>query len=279
MNNNNQWYSLLKKIEECMQDANYLNDSNKSIPMIEIDLAMEKLSTIYNTLFELKIKTFANEETGFLSKSSSIISEIVTKTVFSDKKNLPSFAKVEEKPAVKENNSETIEPKVEAQKPEIKPTVKVQQEMIEFKQEIAENPQPVIPAKEEEKKVEEKITKSPDEKSETPAKSLTDALNNEEKKTIGDRMASLYKKHDISSLQQMKPIKDLKQVISINDKIMFIRMLFNNNVDDYNSVVHQINTSANLDDALTILDNKLTVDSENEVMQSFLELIYRRFIS
>jgi hypothetical protein len=91
-------------------------------------------------------------------------------------------------------------------------------------------------------------------------------------------MASVYNKKDIATLQQLKPIKDLKQAISINDKIMFIREIFANNVDKYNETLTEVNNCSNLDEALALLDSKLTIQSENTAMQQLLELIYRRFM-
>ncbi len=252
MENNNQWYSLLAKIEDCVQDAKYINETGKSIPMIEIDLAMEKLNIIYNTLFELKITTFANEETGFLSKSTSVISEAINKTGLNNNEKFQAiFSPIG-------NSNETF-----SMKPAEKETTTVQENSSEVNN---------IPIPEpEEKKLDSDAAITDKQPENISAKPM------EPSASIYD-ITSIFMRKDVSALKQMKPVTDLVHAISINDKIMFIRELFGNNVDEYNAMVHQLNNCSTFDEACTIIEKKFGNNFESDTMQSLLELMYRRFL-
>jgi len=266
MTRNKQWDSILIKIEECKNDIQYIQNNASDIPMIEIDIALEKLSRIYERLLSLKLGAASTEETGFFAKNSSLITKIIRDSVFNTEteteKNKPELTQPQE--IIEEKKEIVVEAKIESNEQPI---------VVETKQETKEEEIINVPLtnKEETKpKTEEKQSKT--------TKTLAETLNKESKSTIGDRMASLYNKKDIATLQQLKPIKDLKQAISVNDKIMFIREIFANDVDKYNATLNEINSCQNLDEALAILDAKLTINSENQAMQNLLELVYRRYM-
>lgn len=266
MTRNKQWDNILIKIEECKNDIQYLQENTSNIPMIEIDIALEKLCRIYDKLLSLKLGLAGAEETDFFAKNSTLISEIIKESVFNTETE-PNIQKKEEiippNKEAKEEKKENIYEKKDiiADYPNVTET---KQEITEKKTIIQTNSE-ITPPKENEKT--NKYTKT-----------LAETLKKDSKSTVGDMMASLYKKKDIATLQQLKPIKDLKQAISLNDKIKFIREIFNNNVDLYNATLNEINSCQNLDEALALLDSKLTINNENQTMQNFLELVYRCFI-
>jgi len=266
MKRNKQWDSILMKIEECKNDIQYIQDNASDIPMIEIDIALEKLSRMYERLLSLKLGAASTEETGFFAKNSSLITKIIRDSVFNPEteteKSKTDFTKTQEQ--IEEKKEDVVE---------VKNDLKEQPIVVETKQETNEEEKLNIPltnVEETKPKAEEKHTKK--------TKTLAETLKKEPPSTIGDRMASLYNKKDIATLQQLKPIKDLKQAISVNDKIMFIREIFANDVDKYNTILNEINSCQNLDEALAILDAKLTINSENQAMQILLELVYRRYM-
>lgn len=247
MTRNKQWDSLLLNIEKCKNDVDYIYQNHSDVPTIEIDIALEKLSSIYDKLLSIKLNSTINEEYGFLSKNSSIISKIIKESVFKQQ---------QEKIETKQKNIEFVEEK-KTKGSEITEEIKSSQTQIEKKENIND----------------EIISKFNTTSNKTVAESF-----NQKTLTIGEMMASMYKKNDIATLQQLKPIKDLKQAISVNDKIMFIKEIFNNDADKYNTTLTEINSCQNLDEALEIIKQKVEINSENPVMQQWLELIYRRFM-
>jgi len=265
MTRNKQWDSILIKIEECKNDIQYIQNSTSDIPMIEIDIAMEKLSRIYERLLSLKLGAATTDENGFFAKNSSLITKIIKDSVFNTdlEKKETTQEKSEKVPEVKN------EIKAETGLPIIEEPIKEEKEKLKVIEKIEEKKEPTN---------KEEIKTKTDDRQNRSTKTIAETLKTNTKSTVGDLMASVYNKKDIATLQQLKPIKDLKQAISINDKIMFIREIFANNVDKYNETLTEVNNCSNLDEALALLDSKLTIQSENTAMQQLLELIYRRFM-
>ncbi|GAB4449780.1 MAG: hypothetical protein Fur0028_05060 [Bacteroidales bacterium] len=262
MTRNKQWDSILIKIEECKNDIQYILDSTSNIPMIEIDIALEKLSRIYERLLSLKLGAATTEENGFFAKNSSLIAKIIKDSVFN--------TDLEKKETTQEKSEKV---------PEVKNEIKAKTDLPIIEEPIKEEQeQPKVIEEKKEPTNKEEIKTKTDDRQNKSTKTIAETLKKDTKSTIGELMASVYKKKDIATLQQLKPIKDLKQAISINDKIMFIREIFANNVDKYNETLTEVNNCSNLDEALALLDSKLTIQSENTAMQQLLELIYRRFM-
>ena len=240
MNRNIQWYDVLSQIEELRKNTEYLLQQKLNISLIELDIALNKLSLIYDTLMTLKLQSAANEENGFFTKNSSLFSKLIKDSVFEN-----SFDNKKQSEKDKYTNI-TIEE-----------DIKKEEQLPKNNLETSNKPSHPI---EETKQI----------------KTLADALSKPHK-TIAEKMEEMYKKTDLASSKQFTSIKDLKNAISLNDKIMFIRELFNNDVENYNYVINQINSCNNLDEALAIMEKNIKADSDNQALNHLLELVYRRF--
>lgn len=79
-----------------------------------------------------------------------------------------------------------------------------------------------------------------------------------------------------------KPISDLKSAIGLNERAKFIRELFQGQRDAYFLTLEQINLSDNYHEAVRYLENSIKAtydwDEQNETVQAFMELVYRRFV-
>ena len=78
---------------------------------------------------------------------------------------------------------------------------------------------------------------------------------------------------------QYQPIENLKTVISLNDKIRFIKELFNSNSEQYALSIDKLNSCNNLDEAMEYLNEKFEWDDTKTSFKEFLELVYRRFLN
>ena len=69
--------------------------------------------------------------------------------------------------------------------------------------------------------------------------------------------------------------------VGLNDRIAFVKHLFNNEQEDYNRVVSQLNTFKSEKDAKNFINTMVKPDynwSENEELENrFLEIITRKF--
>ncbi len=119
-------------------------------------------------------------------------------------------------------------------------------------------------------KPEEKIIK----KNETIGEKLID-----NKKTLNDIFSDFKQKKDLATHLQYQPIEDLKTVISLNDKIRFIKELFNSNSEQYALSINKLNSCNNLDEAMEYLNENFEWNDTKTSFKEFLELIYRRFLN
>lgn len=211
-----QWYNILLQIDELKKEIEFISEEATNIPMIEIDIALEKLSIIYEKLLQLKLNSAMTEEIGFLSKNSSLLRKLI--------------------------------PEINNQKEEADNQIKEEKKV---------------------KKQEETTTKK---------KILAETLG-VQKSTLADILANSLKIKE-TAIEQLKPISDLKKSISLNDKMMFIKEIFNGNAEKYNECLEKLNNFKSLEEALNFLNSTITVNKENNnALQSLLELVYRRYMT
>ena len=88
-----------------------------------------------------------------------------------------------------------------------------------------------------------------------------------------------------SDINEKKSLNDkLKSGLNIglNDKLAFIKHLFDGEPDDYNRVLSQLNTTTTLDEAFNLINNVVKPDYNNWVGKEdyevrFMEIIEARF--
>lgn len=91
--------------------------------------------------------------------------------------------------------------------------------------------------------------------------SLNDAIG--EKKTPETTIAS-------------GPISSLRAAIGLNDRFLFIREIFGNNTDKYNTIIDQLDKLETQQQAVELLKANLTLQ-KNETSMKFVDLLKRRF--
>ncbi|MDQ3112064.1 MAG: hypothetical protein M3R17_19440 [Bacteroidota bacterium] len=77
-----------------------------------------------------------------------------------------------------------------------------------------------------------------------------------------------------------KTFPELKSFIGFNEKLMFVRSLFNASGSDYENAVAQLNSCASYKDAETVLNNFSSANKwspEAEPVQVFYSIVKRRF--
>ena len=97
-----------------------------------------------------------------------------------------------------------------------------------------------------------------------PVSEIDNHVTSDQKKSLNDRL------------------KGKQLQIGLNDKLAFIKHLFDGNSDDYNRVISQLNTSKSAEEAKELILGMVKPDYNNwtgkeEVENRFLELIENRF--
>lgn len=79
------------------------------------------------------------------------------------------------------------------------------------------------------------------------------------------------------SLENKDKTVDIRSFIGINDKFLFIRELFDSNIDDYLEFIEDINKIEEKKDAIKTISNK-NWDKEEDSTKLLTEIINRKFI-
>lgn len=102
----------------------------------------------------------------------------------------------------------------------------------------------------------------------------------EEKIVVVENIAAKEKDHvkEIEpSLENKDKTVDIRSFIGINDKFLFIRELFDSNIDDYIEFIEEINKTEDKKDAIKTISNK-NWDKEEDSTKLLTEIINRKFI-
>ena len=96
--------------------------------------------------------------------------------------------------------------------------------------------------------------------------------------TLGEKM--MGEDHSLAAKLQQNPVRDLKSVIGINDKFLFVNELFAGSMEKYNKSIENLNDLKTLNGAMIYLNElkiELQWNSSNEAYLKLKELISRKF--
>ena len=96
--------------------------------------------------------------------------------------------------------------------------------------------------------------------------------------TLGESM--MQEDLTLAAKLQQNPVRDLKSVIGINDKFLFVNELFGGSMEKYNKSVENLNDLKTLNGAMIYLNElkiELQWNSSNEAYQKLTELVKRKF--
>lgn len=96
--------------------------------------------------------------------------------------------------------------------------------------------------------------------------------------TLGEKM--IQDDHSLAAKLQQNPILDLKSVIGINDKFLFVNELFGGSMEKYNKSIENLNDLKTLNGAMIYLNElkiELQWNSSNEAYKKLSDLVRRKF--
>ncbi len=299
---------LINKLQESLS-----NIPDENIPSeIEIDIAKDKLRSIYNTLISWQFgipynnmeipveeKTInelqandsrfdPDEKNPESDKVDTIIPEPVSE-IESIEVNKPDVhtsaheenTREEKHDAPTEIKKQKDDPFIkQSLKPESKPEADIPQlQMPEINKETHGISQPGA----------ESVVETPNSVAKPKSTKKKAPVNQNGGKVIGEQLGadkkSLYDlisgtkgDKDIVSQFKKKPISNIHKAVSLNDKIWFTKELFDGNSENYLQTVDTINNSPTLDEAIEYITSNFSWDSDSRVVQKFLSIVSRRFI-
>ena len=118
---------------------------------------------------------------------------------------------------------------------------------------------------------------------EAPEAEDTPSLNEKfkrKKRTLLDAL-SLEKKEVLVDIHEKKPIEDIKKSITLNQRFMFEKELFNGDHDEFDMVIDYVNNCNNRQEAMDFIHEnyvkKKNWDLEKDEVADFFKLIEKRF--
>ena len=105
-----------------------------------------------------------------------------------------------------------------------------------------------------------------------------DDMGFELSETLGESL--MREDHSLAAKLQQNPVRDLKSVIGINDKFLFVNELFGGSMEKYNKSIENLNDLKTLNGAMIYLNElkiELQWNSSNEAYQKLAELVRRKF--
>ena len=105
-----------------------------------------------------------------------------------------------------------------------------------------------------------------------------DGMGFELSETLGESL--MREDHSLAAKLQQNPVRDLKSVIGINDKFLFVNELFGGSMEKYNKSIENLNDLKTLNGAMIYLNElkiELQWNSSNEAYQKLAELVRRKF--
>ena len=236
---------LLKAIhghlEDIQEQFEIIRNYEGKIPGIEIDLLMENIRHIYGAFLQLQK-----------------INQPVTPSRPEKKKIVP-----EEVPAEQVSDIVENEPVPEVEETEV-------QEAVYFEV-------PVSPAEKQEEE-EAQVEDDPTGEETQKAKTTLD-LFGEQSSTLADRLKDPSETRVADKLQHDK-VKDIRGVIGINEKFLFINELFDGSQKNYEKAIGRLNECESSEQAgmfLTELQETYMWDAEAETSKTFIDLVNRKF--
>lgn len=101
----------------------------------------------------------------------------------------------------------------------------------------------------------------------------------ENKSFLNEALANYQYLQNIAKKYQTKPIADISSAISLNDKFLYIKELFNNDANLYKQTIEVLNNSGDFNSAIQYIDENFQWDINDFQVQKIMELVHRRYMS
>lgn len=311
--------SLSHEINLLRQQVNYLLRNEKPLGLLDLDVLMNRTHSIYDTLCAINLGDNADDEDLDLDPEAIAglfgvdlneednpetdevepienqnNEEVIPDSVVEVPEETQEKHEVEiEEPAEPvdtpvEQPEETPdflhETPIEISSIEETPLPDPEPQVFSFQEPVFQEPEPIEPEVLEPQPIEEpteEIKPTGDEYGflfrfeDAPANG---GFETETPETLGDKM--MQEDHSLAAKLQQNPVRDLRSVIGINDKFLFVNELFGGSMEKYNKSIDNLNDLKTMNGALIYLNElkiELQWNSSNEAYQKLSELVRRKF--
>jgi hypothetical protein len=135
-----------------------------------------------------------------------------------------------------------------------------------------------------EPEIKEKSDKKTEEIEDDSDMELLEVEQETKRKTLGESVAAQRSLNDLigddhtEDAYMNRPLKSIREGISLNDRYLFVRELFENSNDKFNETVETLDRAENIQEAVHFLKSNYKWN-KSETSQKFLTLVKRRFLN
>jgi hypothetical protein len=279
---------LTKDIQEIEKLVRNLNNS-PTPPKIELDLALAKLRNVYELLSMIRedMDQLVVPEHNHVEQITKQVEEKKEEPVAEPASEMVQEKVIEQAPEPVEElvvkpvtepvaEEKTAEPEPEVQEPKPQEVVEKQAIQVEIHMEEPAANKEEITQQIPDPEIKQEAQAAPEPKKKE-AQILAEKFSNDP--SINENIASATKTADISSKITAQPIDNIGRNIGINDRFLIIRELFEGNNDNYTQLIRQLDSSANEQEALGLLEIKFPEATEHAGYQLLAQLAKRKFIT
>ena len=305
--------SLSHEINLLRQQVNFLLRNEKELGLLDLDVLMNRTHTIYDTLCSMHLgnndddedmdfdaEAFTNMLGAMIQDPAQEEPQAVQDEPEAVEPVVPApEARVEEEPLPEEPGEQLVEtptvapveepaeaPEEEATETPFEAPVTAPEEQ-PVVEPVEETTQPEKPAGDdygfffriEDSPTEAEIPAEPVEKQPDEPVVIDDKLVHFVKEVpLGEKM--IQEDHSLAAKFQQNPVRDLKSVIGINDKFLFVNELFGGSMEKYNKSIENLNDLKTLNGAMIYLNElkiELQWNNSNEAYHKLSDLILRKF--
>ncbi|MCK5822435.1 MAG: hypothetical protein KAG95_00365 [Bacteroidales bacterium] len=253
----------IKEIENIVTSFN----NNSEIHQIDVDNTLSKIRNLYD-----KVLMFNDIKDSFEKKISKNIEE-----------NLKITDELEINTEDKLKIEDNVEDIKKTKKVIVKRTKEITDDNVEdFTLQPHKNNQDIVEKKQKKNEEIKNDTILEEEKKPTNKKKevnniVADSFASNQK-SINEKIAGNRKFKDLATKLQDKPVSDINKIISLNEKIQFIQILFKGDSQLYKKTIDAVNSFDNTEMVIDFFNQNFDWDKNNKHYISFIELISRRFL-
>lgn len=100
---------------------------------------------------------------------------------------------------------------------------------------------------------------------------------NDRAESFNEKLGGLKHDDDVSEILKTKPLSNLQEAIGINDRFLFIREVFNGNIESYNEAILKLNSAGNLDEAKALVAGFTRENTDTDIVRQLMDLVKRKF--
>lgn len=264
--------SIIRSLDNIIDKTSNLEKFEEQIPQVELDIILKDIQQLYEN-YKLLAKINNKELEGeieqhsinsIIEKSEQTFSKIKTISETPAKEQIgkiyPNEENDQKNEAFKDTSVEDNKTIEKEQKPNVEEEAGEEEEIIieQYNQQIK---QPV--------------------NQETGSETVADKYKNTPQ-SLNEKLRTTASDNSIAAKLQQDPIKELRSSIGLNEKILFVKELFNENNEEYRKVLSKLDSMPDLTTAMELVNAlklRYSWDDSKESYKLFINYIKRRFTS